>query len=210
MYRLAGHFLGASAKFALILIVVTQLGAPDASAEAIRIDNPAGPGHFNWAASLGQDRTLGIRLEPAFQPASDLRSDAFTTHLEESGGSEAHGARGGEFQVGGPFDAFLIGVTFGTEIPSGTLWQGLGYAYFPEFESPLAEEQETYLGVRFTIDAAIHYGWIGVTRTGADLDAFAWGYETEPGVAIPAGIPEPGSLAMLALGATGLLARRRV
>lgn len=42
-----------------------------------------------------------------------------------------------------------------------------------------------------------------------ELDAFAWGYETDPDVPIAAGIPEPGTLAALALGAAAALAGRR-
>ncbi len=67
----------------------------------------------------------------------------------------------------------------------------------------------SYMGVRFSFESAssdtptsYHYGWIGVVRVGTyDLDAFAWGYETEPGVPIIAGIPAPGTLAALAFGA---------
>jgi hypothetical protein len=64
-----------------------------------------------------------------------------------------------------------------------------------------------YMAVRFSDANGYHYGWIGVV--GRDLvgdglltfDAFAWGYETEPGVGINAGIPAPGTLAALAFGA---------
>jgi hypothetical protein len=58
-----------------------------------------------------------------------------------------------------------------------------------------------YMGVRFNDVDGYHYGWISVVRNGLDLDAFAWGYETEPGVPIIAGIPAPGTLAALAFGA---------
>jgi hypothetical protein len=57
------------------------------------------------------------------------------------------------------------------------------------------------MGVRFNDVDGYHYGWISVVRNGLDLDAFAWGYETEPGVPIIAGIPAPGTLAALAFGA---------
>jgi hypothetical protein len=58
-----------------------------------------------------------------------------------------------------------------------------------------------YMGVRFSDIDGNHYGWIGVVRNVSNLDAFAWGYETEPGVPIVAGIPAPGTLAALAFGA---------
>jgi hypothetical protein len=65
-----------------------------------------------------------------------------------------------------------------------------------------------YMGVRFIDLDGYHFGWIGLVR-GPDsypafdlnLNAFAWGYETEPGVPIIAGIPAPGTLAALAFGA---------
>ena len=67
--------------------------------------------------------------------------------------------------------------------------------------------QDVYLGARLKLPAQWHYGWIGVTRGGyygLELEAFAWGYETDPGVPIAAGIPEPGTLGMLALGFVGV------
>ena len=82
-------------------------------------------------------------------------------------------------------------------------WQSVAYP------TPLPLNQATYLGVRFDPGDGNHYGWIGVEFDGAELEAFAWGYETDPGVPIAAGTPEPGSLALLAFGAGALLRRKR-
>jgi hypothetical protein len=73
--------------------------------------------------------------------------------------------------------------------------------YFPPGE-------ERYAGVSFDPGDGVHYGWIGVLN-GAPSEVFAWGYESDAGVPIPAGAPEPGSLALLAMGAGAALRRRR-
>jgi hypothetical protein len=73
-------------------------------------------------------------------------------------------------------------------------WSGGKGSDFPSGEAK-------YMAVRFSDIDGYHYGWISVARNGWDFDAFAWGYETEPGVPIIAGIPAPGTLAALAFGA---------
>jgi hypothetical protein len=78
--------------------------------------------------------------------------------------------------------------------------------------SLIPEGVPAYLGVRISNlagGAGWHYGWIGVIRNAGNLQAFAWGYETDLGTPIPAGIPEPGSLALLALGAGAVVVRKR-
>jgi len=74
----------------------------------------------------------------------------------------------------------------------------------------LPANEDTYLGVRLILAGESHFGWIGVNRNGgAFVDVFAWGYETEAGVAIGAGVPTPGALGVLAVGAVGALKRKK-
>ena len=75
-----------------------------------------------------------------------------------------------------------------------------------------------YLGLSF-LDAAsaVHYAWVDLdvsAYNATDLSSYqatvyGYAYETVAGVGIPAGVPEPGSLALLALGAAGFMTRRR-
>jgi hypothetical protein len=71
-----------------------------------------------------------------------------------------------------------------------------------------------YAGVKFFVGADTYYGWIGMTlqnpastsSTGTITD---FAYESTPGQGIAAGAtPEPSGLALLALGAAGLVRRR--
>jgi hypothetical protein len=99
-------------------------------------------------------------------------------------------------------DAASVGPTFYGSMANG--------AY-----NPLAEFNnvtDAYIGLSFPTGGNTHYGWIRVDVNNA-ANTFVvkdWAYESVPGAGIRAGhIPEPGTLGLLAAGATGLLALRR-
>jgi hypothetical protein len=73
----------------------------------------------------------------------------------------------------------------------------------------------TMIGIRFSgNDALIHYGWARIRNSNNPLVAgtiLDWGWENQAGVPIRAFlVPEASSLALLAVGAVGLLRRRAI
>jgi hypothetical protein len=72
---------------------------------------------------------------------------------------------------------------------------------------------DAFIGLAFPIGGVTHYGWLRVDINNA-AGTFVirdWAYESSPGVGIVtgAGIPEPGTLGLLAAGAAGVAALRR-
>jgi hypothetical protein len=89
---------------------------------------------------------------------------------------------------------------------TATHFHSFSYPHFPPDEETDfgVWPNVKYLGVQFSDVDGAHYGWVSVYSyfyIDLNLHAFAWGYETEPGVPIVAGIPAPGTLAALAFGA---------
>lgn len=77
--------------------------------------------------------------------------------------------------------------------------------------------QVRYLGLQMDLNSAgvFNYGWVGIHITNeadATGEVVGYGYQTVPGVGISAGVPEPASIVMGAIGGTlltgGLLVRK--
>ena len=62
-----------------------------------------------------------------------------------------------------------------------------------------------FVGFRFNVGADTFYGWVQLSVGPGSIDFISAAYNASPGTSIAAGaIPEPSSLALLALGATGI------
>lgn len=193
-----------------------------AYATPVRHDNPAGAGHFSWLAGSA-DSVLNILNDSNSQPGAAAAPESFVKSLDGYGAGEAIGVNAPSSGLQGRTVngyGFLDAVAAGEMIPTlgtglsfrtgGYIYTTYPYAYYyAGIKSLLPEGVPVYLGVKFDQGLGDQYGWIGVVRTGQTTDAFAWGYETDPGVPIPAGAPEPGTLGALALGAAAVLRRRR-
>jgi hypothetical protein len=194
---------------------VAIAGGTHAYGEIVRHDNPQGPGEFYWPFNV-LDITLPADQQPgAWGGVSSSYQAYFSdfyptfsyqTTYQGNGGMEIF-SRGFANRYAAPLDggtvigpgladgAFITGTVFEFAWDSCELYY-VGYPcycyYYINCDSGyrgiLPEGVETYLGVRFDVGNGTQYGWIKAVRNWVEVTALAWGYETQPGVPIVAGL----------------------
>jgi len=200
------------------------LSASASHAAIISFENPAGPGHFDWNGSSGHQH-LELTMDAFNQPGVSTSTSGFFRQNSASGPavrgavstSTVHNI---SLQPAGCTQAanFLVPLNVGESIPTANTF-GVGLVFRTVAtgtctQTNLPDGVPTYLGVRFDIDGAgpgsFNYGWIGIVRTGLEVDAFGWAYETEVGVPIAVGaVPEPASFSLLLISGIAAIRGRR-
>ncbi len=178
-----------------------------AYAAPVRFDNPphGEPGHFHWlSAGPFTAHYLDITRPAAEQPGGLFENLSFAHTTYALGGqvySYPYFYLGG-LQATGVYACCsqLLGFNAGDVIPnpSGECYFGSdpfcfsprGVLDYGGFDFP--EGVAVYLGTRAggnycSFYGTCQYGWIGVVRTGEELEAFAWGYESDLEVPVCAG-----------------------
>jgi hypothetical protein len=160
-----------------------------------------------------------------FNLAAGASFSPFFFRVNPGSGIAAMGIHGA---VSGAVNGFLSGYPYVSKLAAGQNPAGHpfvtpgGSAFFPgygtmAFRAGYVHSQwlgagEGFVGFRFNTGAGVQYGWIRLIMSGSPdnhytMVDYAWG---DVGDTILTGqIPEPGSLALLAVGAVGLLAWRR-
>ncbi|MCI0629089.1 MAG: hypothetical protein L0Y44_00365 [Phycisphaerales bacterium] len=165
----------------------------------IHFTNPAQgePGHYDWhyEAVDGWESWLDITAGP----------DQQSNQLNGNSIAQAYGAQGvynwtngGAFIQSTTISIFPVTLALDYGTPLAGLEDHLAaWHVVEEIKTFFPEGEIRYMGVR-TLSG--NYGWIEVERTGMNFTAYAWAYETEPGVSIDAGeVPAPATLGLLAV-----------
>ncbi len=111
--------------------------------------------------------------------------------------------------AGSAFSTTATQITLGSRYSSGGIptYYG-GFAAGPNGNGAVTPGTFAFAGFRFTAADGTHFGWINLSVGPGSIDFVSAAWETTPNTGIAAGtgsvIPEPSTLAMLALGAAGV------
>jgi len=92
-------------------------------------------------------------------------------------------------------------------------WNMAGYVTASSYTGNFRDTTNKYLGVRFFLSGNTNYGWVAAqvnsNVTEVKITGYAYNDSMNGGIEAGSIVPEAGSLALLALGATGLAAWRK-
>jgi hypothetical protein len=181
-------------------------GGTYAYADPVRHDNPphGEPGHFHWPTSGPVFlNMLDIALPAGAQPGSAYATTSIENQV--SGGAASFNSYTGYGRLQTTPYGFALSFNAGDPVPNPSgvcsfygdpfCFSPSGYLHYPGYNY-VPEGVPAYLaaavgGAYCTYYNDCQYGWIGVVRTGAELEAFAWGFESTPNTPINAGDPQP-------------------
>src|SRR5262245_33952118 len=218
---LAGGAALASGSHAYGAIVVVP---PPANLPNVAAPNTAGPINYNLNGDGIFDFTFSFRNPQSVLPGPGV---VWQANFDPAPTSAVDG-------YVGPFVTYATyahALAAGTAIGAGNPWQTpasgqvvMGSRYisggtinpYGGFANAANTPVHGFLGVRFTTAAGIRYGWIEAEVRPATSAASTGGifffraaYEDIGGPINAGQVPEPGTIGMLALGAVGILGRRR-
>lgn len=166
---------------------------------------------FSSDGGGGIGGTLSSHVEIQGIPETLPDTGAFATPLPLMALVSATSASLGDWTVPTSSNRFTLRFVVGSSSfgywPTGL---SLGEPLFPGGPVPLIPDSG-YLAVRFTNTTGTHYGWVdlGVYEFSASGNLNAFGWETDAGVPILAGVPEPQRMLLIVSAFGALLNRRR-